>query len=61
MEKKSATLGLLGTRETTFAMAANHGSICKFESAQGDDYEQVVYNIVRLTEQAVKTLTDRQR
>ncbi|MCJ1350988.1 MAG: hypothetical protein MMC33_000970 [Icmadophila ericetorum] len=61
VEKKSATLGLPGMRETTIAMAADHTSICKFESDQGDDYELVVYNIVKLSEQAVKALAERKR
>lgn len=40
-------------------MDANHTEICKFESAEGDDYEQVSFNLGRLVKSAVKAAVDR--
>jgi hypothetical protein len=42
-------------------MNADHTTICKFESADGDDYEQVSGNIVILAESATKAFAERQR
>lgn len=40
-------------------MAADHISICKFESAEGDDYEQVVGNLQGLIDGAVRAIEER--
>ena len=42
-------------------MDANHTGVCKFESAEGDDYEQVSFNLVRLVKSAVKAAAERAR
>ena len=42
-------------------MDANHSGVCKFESAEGDDYEQVSFNLVRLVKSAVKDAAERAR
>jgi hypothetical protein len=52
VDQKSATLGLPGTREIQIAMDADHARVCKFEKADGDDYEQVIGNIVELVKRA---------
>lgn len=54
MDKKSATLGLAGVRERQIPMEADHNSVCKFASAEGDDYKQASFNLVRLVKAAVK-------
>jgi len=61
VDKKSATLGLSDTRETQIALDADHNTVCKFASPDGDDYEQVSGNVVFLAESAIKALTERQR
>ena len=35
-------------------MDADHEHICKFEKANGDDYDQVIGNLAMLVEQATK-------
>jgi hypothetical protein len=35
-------------------MEADHNSVCKFASAEGDDYKQASFNLVRLVKAAVK-------
>jgi hypothetical protein len=35
-------------------MEADHSGVCKFASAQGDDYEQVSFNIGRLVKSAIR-------
>ena len=54
MDKRSATLGLAGVRERQIPMEADHNGVCKFVSAEGDDYEQVSFNLVRLVKDAIK-------
>ncbi|KAA6415622.1 MAG: hypothetical protein FRX48_00338 [Lasallia pustulata] len=61
VDQKSATLGLAGLRERQIPMDADHTGVCKFESAEGDDYEQVSFNLVRLVKSAVKTAAERAR
>ncbi|SLM39563.1 WD40/YVTN repeat-like-containing domain, partial [Lasallia pustulata] len=59
VDQKSATLGLAGLRERQIPMDADHTGVCKFESAEGDDYEQVSFNLVRLVKSAVKSAAER--
>ena len=40
-------------------MDANHTGVCKFESAEGDDYEQVSFNLIRLVKSAVQAAAER--
>jgi len=40
-------------------MDADHTEVCKFASAEEDDYEQVSYNLVRLVKSAVKAAAER--
>lgn len=61
MDQKSATLGLAGTRERLIFMNADHTGVCKFESAEGDDYLQVAFNLKRLVKSAVKATAERAR
>ncbi|SLM40185.1 P-loop containing nucleoside triphosphate hydrolase [Lasallia pustulata] len=61
VDQKSATLGLAGLRERQIPMDADHTGVCKFESAEGDDYEQVSFNLVRLVKSAVKAAAERAR
>ncbi|MCJ1270174.1 hypothetical protein MMC22_010070 [Lobaria immixta] len=61
VDQKSATLGLAGLRERQIPMDADHTEVCKFESAEGDDYEQVSFNLGRLVKSAVKAAVDRAR
>lgn len=61
MDKKSATLGLAGVRERQIPMEADHNGVCKFANAEGDDYEQVSFNLVRLVNAAVKAAVERER
>lgn len=61
MDEKSATLGLSGAREKQISMAADHVSICKFESEEGDDYEQVIGNLLHLVKGALKAVEERAR
>lgn len=61
VDKKSATLGLPGTRETSIGLDSDHDGICKFSSATDDMYEQVSGNIIDLVERAVKDAEMRQR
>ena len=41
-------------------MDGDHNSICKFARADGDDYEQVSYNLVELVETATKVSIQQQ-
>ncbi|SLM39233.1 WD40/YVTN repeat-like-containing domain, partial [Lasallia pustulata] len=59
VDQKSATLGLAGLRERQIPMDADHTGVCKFKSAEGDDYEQVSFNLVRLVKSAVKSTAER--
>jgi len=61
VDKKSATLGLSGKREKQLSLAADHASICKFESPDGDDFEQVIGNLEDMAEGALKNLAVRKR
>ena len=61
MDPKSATLGLPGHRERQIALNADHTGVCKFESAEGDDYELVSFNLVRLVKSAVKAAAEKAR
>lgn len=61
MDRKSATLGLAGTRERQIALDADHSKICKFDNPNGDDYRQVADNIVDLVDDALKVFEHRQR
>ncbi|SLM35514.1 WD40/YVTN repeat-like-containing domain [Lasallia pustulata] len=61
VDQKSATLGLAGLRERQIPMDADHTGVCKFRSADGDDYEQVSFNLVRLVKSAVKATAERAR
>ncbi|SLM35359.1 WD40/YVTN repeat-like-containing domain, partial [Lasallia pustulata] len=61
VDQKSATLGLAGLRERQIPMDADHTGVCKFESVEGDDYEQVSFNLVRLVKSAVKAAAERAR
>jgi hypothetical protein len=40
-------------------MEADHKGVCKFASAEGDDYEQVSFNLVRLVKAAIKAVAER--
>lgn len=42
-------------------MEADHVSTCKFESADGPDYDSAVGNLVFMAEEAIKRLDDRRR
>jgi hypothetical protein len=42
-------------------MEADHTNVCKFESADDDNYEQVAGNIVELVEAATKAYVEKQR
>jgi hypothetical protein len=42
-------------------MEAYHNGVCKCASAEGDDYEQVSFNLVRLVKSAVKPAAERER
>lgn len=59
MDKKSATLGLAGARERQIPMEADHNGVCKFASAEGDDYEQVSFNLLMLVKSAIKAAAKR--
>jgi hypothetical protein len=61
VDKKSATLGLAGVRERQIPLDADHNGVCKFASAEGDDYEQVSFNIVKLVKSAIKAVVERER
>ncbi|KAI9818975.1 MAG: hypothetical protein M1832_004143 [Thelocarpon impressellum] len=60
VDKKSATLGLSGQRETQVARDADHSEVCKFASADGE-YELVAGNLKRLAEGARKARLERDR
>lgn len=53
MDQKSATLGLPSDREQQIALDANHSNVCKFESIDDDDYEQVKENISMMIREAL--------
>lgn len=59
MDKKSATLGLTGVRERQIPMETDHKGICKFASPDGDDYEQVSFNLIRLVKSAIEAAAQR--
>ena len=40
-------------------MDASHTGVYKFENAEGDSYEQVSFNPVRLVESAIKAAAER--
>jgi len=61
VDKKSATLGLAGICERQIPMEAHHNGVCKFANAEGDDYEQVSFNLVSLVKSAVKAAAERER
>jgi hypothetical protein len=61
VDKKSATLGLPGTRETQIALDRNHANICKFDHINSDDYEQVIENLDDFAERALNVVAERQR
>jgi hypothetical protein len=61
VDKKSATLGLAGVRERQIPMEADHNGVCKFASAEGDDYEQVSFNLVKLVKSAIESAAERAR
>ncbi|KAH6671182.1 hypothetical protein B0J14DRAFT_595495 [Halenospora varia] len=61
VDKKSATLGLPGDREKQIPLEADHSGVCKFASADGDDYEYVSSNLVRLVESAVESAAEREQ
>jgi hypothetical protein len=61
VDRKSATLGLPGTRERQIAMDTDHSHICKFERDDDDTYEQVADNMVELIANAVQAVADRER
>ncbi|MCJ1405753.1 Serine active site containing protein 1 [Xylographa trunciseda] len=61
VDKKSATLGLPGLRERQIPMDADHASVCKYASADDNNYEQVSFNLVRLVKNAVKDAAERAR
>jgi hypothetical protein len=61
VDQKSATLGLAGVRERQIPVEANHSDVCKFVSAEGDDYEQVSFNIGWLVKSAIRAATERAR
>ncbi|SLM33335.1 P-loop containing nucleoside triphosphate hydrolase [Lasallia pustulata] len=61
VDQKSATLGLAGLRERQIPTDVDHTGVCKFESAEGDDYEQVSFNLVRLVKSAVMAAAERAR
>ena len=61
VDKKSATLGLPGAREEQIALDADHSNVCKFKSAEDDNYEQVSGNLVELVKAAREACRERQR
>ncbi|KAI0897700.1 hypothetical protein F4806DRAFT_494425 [Annulohypoxylon nitens] len=48
VDRKSAVLGLPGTREKQLALEADHRSICKFSSDKDPNYQLVAENIIRM-------------
>ncbi|RDW58022.1 hypothetical protein BP6252_13433 [Coleophoma cylindrospora] len=61
VDRKSATLGLSGKRETQVHLAADHDSICKFESPEGDDFEIVIGGIRKMVQNALSAERERKR
>lgn len=53
VDKKSACLGLGGSREKTVALPADHRRICKFTDAEADDYVYVSKHFVELVTNAI--------
>lgn len=45
VDKRSAVLGLAGSREEIIALEADHSNLCKYESAEDPLYIQVAGNI----------------
>lgn len=58
VDRKSAQLGLPGTREEILGMDRDHNDICKFATEDGD-YEQVEGEIVRLIDGAITSAIQR--
>jgi hypothetical protein len=61
VDKKSATLGLAGVRERQIPMDADYNSICKFASAEGDNYTQVSFNLIKLVRSAIMAVVEKER
>ncbi|RDW91132.1 hypothetical protein BP5796_02297 [Coleophoma crateriformis] len=61
VDRQSATLGLSGKREKQVHLAADHDSICKFESPEGDDFELVIGNIRKMVQNALNAELERKR
>ncbi|MCJ1231813.1 hypothetical protein MMC12_008492, partial [Toensbergia leucococca] len=61
VDQKSATLGLTGLRERQIPMDVDHAGVCEFKIAEGDDDEQVSFNLSWLVESAVKAAAERAR
>ncbi|MCJ1396455.1 hypothetical protein MMC18_009345 [Xylographa bjoerkii] len=59
VDKKSATLGLPGLREKQIAMHADHAGVCRFDSADDDNYKQVSFHIVQLVKNAAQDAAER--
>lgn len=52
VDKRSATLGLPGTREIQIGLDADHRDVCKFKSAEDAAFKQVSQNLLFLFEAA---------
>ncbi|KAL8388979.1 hypothetical protein RB595_008888 [Gaeumannomyces hyphopodioides] len=52
VDKRSATIGLPGTREKQIALDADHSYICRFGNDRDSTYRQVSDNIVRMIDDA---------
>ncbi|KAF4452601.1 P-loop containing nucleoside triphosphate hydrolase [Fusarium austroafricanum] len=61
VDEKSATLGLPSDREKQIGLSGNHSDICKFESIDSDDYEQVRDNIEELATMVLKATEEKER
>ncbi|KAK7409054.1 hypothetical protein QQX98_008758 [Neonectria punicea] len=60
-DQESATLGLPLDREKQIALDRDHSHICKFESIESDDYEQVIENIEELAKTALQAVEEKAR
>lgn len=49
----------LPKRELAIAAAADHSQICKFGDIEGDDYEPIQGNIVKMADGAMKLFNKR--
>lgn len=54
VDKKSATLGLPGSREQQLPLEADHSEVCKFVSPSDSNYEMVIGNLSEMVENALK-------